>query len=454
MQLLLRPVLFAFALLAFTVRAETPNIVFILFDDLGYGEPGCYRSDAPFKTPNLDRMAREGMRFTDAHSASAVCTPTRYGVLTGRYPWRIGQYGVLTTYSPPIIQRSRPTVASLLKEQGYRTACFGKWHLGMTWPAGGKKGDSDAASIGTKVAHGPTSLGFDRFAGYTHARNIGMIIEQDAVATNVEPVAVQPLLADRAVAWIEESARAGGPFFLYLPLCTPHTPIVPAPEFRGPEDKDDYAAWIAQGDAVVGRVLDAIDRAGLASNTLIIATSDNGAAGRAYPPLRGSKTMIWEGGHRIPFLTRWPGQVAAGSTNNHTICLNDLFATAAELSGAKVPAAAGEDSFSLVTELRGTAREAVRPYTVHQSHAGALAIRQGPWKLIFEGGGKTALYNLETDLGEQEDVAKVHPDVVKRLTSLLQESIDRGRSTPGERQDNDVNVSLNKRGKAGKGAKE
>jgi arylsulfatase A-like enzyme len=454
MQPLLRLLLVGSALLAFGVRAEKPNIVFILFDDLGYGEPGCYRADSPFRTPNLDRMAREGMRFTDAHSASAVCTPTRYGVLTGRYPWRIGQYGVLTTYSPPIIPRSRPTVASLLKDQGYRTACFGKWHLGMTWPAGGKRSDNDSAPIGTRIADGPIALGFDRFAGYTHARNIGMIIEQDAVATNVEPVAVQPLLADRAVAWIEESAKAGGPFFLYLPLCTPHTPIVPASEFRGSNRKDDYAAWISQGDAVVGRMMDAIDRAGLASNTLIIATSDNGAAGRAYPPLRGSKTMIWEGGHRIPFLARWPGQVAARATNTHTVCLNDLFATAAELSDAKVPAAAGEDSFSLVAELRGTAREPARSYTVHQSHGGALGIRQGPWKLVFEGGDKTSLFNLETDLGERDDVAKSHPEIVERMTALLQDSIDRGRSTPGARQDNDVKVMLGKRGKAGKGAKE
>lgn len=406
-----------------------PNIIFILFDDLGYGEPPSFRGASPFKMPNLDRLAHEGMRFTDAHSAASVCTPTRYGVLTGRYPMRIGQFGVLSHLSPPIIGAERLTVAAMLKAQGYHTACFGKWHLGMNLNE-------------KQIANGPVTRGFDAFCGYTEARSISTVIENDHVLGAYPEIEVAPLLARKIAAHIDERAKAGAPFFLYVPLSQPHTPHVPAPEFQGKSGQKDYGDWMLQGDAVVGQILDALDRNRLAANTLVIVSSDNGAAGRVYPPLRGCKTDIWEGGHREPFLARWPGKVKPGSVCDDTICLNDLLATCADIVGAKLPDNAAEDSFSILPDLLGTAEYPVREATVHQSPRGDLAIRQGPWKLVFLGGGKQELYNLKDDLSETTDVASRHPDIVEGLTKLMQRYIDIGRSTPGSPQKNDVQVSL------------
>ena len=428
--------------------AEKPNIIFVLFDDMGYGQPPSYRADTEFHTPNLERLTREGMRFTDAHSASAVCTPTRYGVLTGRYPWRIGQYGVLTTYSAPIIPASRPTVASLLKQQGYHTACIGKWHLGMNWD-GGKPGNESQLPLGATMKNGPNAVGFDYFYGFTHARNIGSIIEQDRVVAQVEPVENQPLMLKKALAYLEERAQAGSPFFLYFPMCPPHTPIVPAAEFAGKGTTKDlsskdkaYSDWLYQGDAMLGQIMETLERLKLAENTLLIATSDNGAEQREYPPLRAAKRSIYEGGHRVPFVARWPGKVKAGSVNHHTICLNDLLATSAEIVGAPIPPAAGEDSVSLLPHLFDPAQTGKREATVHQSMAGDLAIRQGPWKLVFLKNGIKELYNLETDIREKQNVAASNVEIANKLTKLLQSYVDRGRSTPGAEQENGVEVSL------------
>jgi len=421
---------------------KRPNIIFVLFDDLGYGQPPSYRQKSEFKMPNLDKLADEGMRFTDAHSAASVCTPTRYGVLTGRYPWRIGQFGVLDTYSPPIIKREQLTVGSLLQRHGYHTACIGKWHLGMTWRGSTKKKGSDSLPAGSVATDGPITRGFDYFCGYTHARNIGMVIEQDKVITNLPAVDVQPLLAKRAVNYIDERAKAGGPFFLYMPLSPPHTPIVPAPEFVGKSGAEDYGDWILQGDAVLGQILDALARHKIADNTLVLVSSDNGAAHRTYPPLRGCKGHIWEGGHREPFVARWPGRIKPGSVCNDTICLNDLLATCAETIGVKLPDNAGEDSFSILPDLLGTAKGPVREATVHQSPGREIAIRQGPWKLVFLRNDKRELYNLKADLSETKNVAAENVDIVERLANLMQRYIDTGRSTPGAPQKNTNDRSL------------
>lgn len=438
------------ALCTFSVLAEAaerPNIVFVLFDDMGYGQPQCYRGDSEFKTPRLDRLAAEGMRFTDAHTASAVCTPTRYGLLTGRYPSRIGQFGVLTTYSPPIISATRLTVASLLKQHGYHTACIGKWHLGMNWD--GQPGSEMSVPIGSKMTNGPNAVGFDYFFGFTHARNFGTLIEQDQVVANVTAVENQPLMIEKAVAYLDERAKAGSPFFLYFPMCPPHAPIVPAPEFVGKSGAKDlvrsdpkYGDWVYQGDQMLGQILDALARNGLAENTLVVAASDNGAEQREYPPLRESKRSIYEGGHRVPLVIRWPGRVKTGSINADVVCLNDLLATAAEVVGTKLPDNAGEDSFNILPTLLGTASGPVREATIHQSSIGDLAIRQGPWKLVFLRGGRRELYNLQSDLSEQHDIAAANPAIVERLTILMQSYIDRGRSTPGEPQKNNVTMSL------------
>lgn len=421
-----------------------PNIVVVLFDDLGWGQPGCYSAGSNFRTPHLDRLATQGMRFTDAHAAAAVCTPTRYGLLTGRYPWRLGQFGVLTTYSRPIIPSSRMTVASLLKQHGYVTACIGKWHLGVNW-VDGKPGTEAEVPIGARLTDGPNALGFDYFCGFTHARNIGTIIEQDHVVSHLKDVENQPLMIQKAVEWIDQR-KSSEPFFLYFPMCPPHTPVVPSPEYLGRSGAVDtikqdpkYGDWILQGDAMLGRILEALDRKHFSENTLLIVTSDNGAEQRAYAPLRESKRSIYEGGHRVPFVARWPGKVAPGSLNECPICLNDLIATAADIVGAKLPDDAGEDSVSLLPEFCGIADRPLRDVTVHQSYSGDLAIRQGAWKLVLMQNGLSELYNLETDLSETDNVLSTNPEIAARLKNLMQTCIDRGRSTPGTPQTNEFN---------------
>ena len=305
----------------------------------------------------------------------------------------------------------------------------------------------------------PNAVGFDYFCGYTHARNIGTVIEQTKVVANVEEVQAQPLLAKKVVEFLDNPARRKKPFFLYLPLCPPHTPIVPAPEFIGKSGVNgrerDYGDWLYEGDWVLGQVLETLGRQKLAENTLIMVSSDNGAAGRSYDPLRGAKTSIYEGGHREPFLARWPGKIKAGSVCDDTICLNDLMATCAEIVGARLPDNAGEDSVSILPDLLGTAKGPVREATIHQAPSGDLALRQGPWKLIFLKKGGRELYNLQTDLSETRSVAEANPELVERLTTLMQKYISNGRSTAGVAQRNDAPMSLDgsagakKKGKRG-----
>ena len=429
------------------VAADKPNIVFVLFDDMGWGQPQSYNPQSALRTPNLDKLASQGMRFTDAHSASAVCTPTRYGVLTGRYPSRIGQFGVLTTFSKPIIPTNRLTVASLLKQSGYSTACIGKWHLGMDW-VDGKPGSEKEVPIGAKMTGGPNAIGFDYFYGFTHARNIGTIIEQDQAVAHVKAIENQPLMISKAVEWIGQQ-KQDEPFFLYFPMCPPHEPLVPSPEYVGKSGAEDvvknnpeYGDWVYQGDAMLGQIVEALEHNKLADNTLIVATSDNGAEGRPYKPLRDSKRSIYEGGHRVPFVAHWPGKVKPGSVNDHTICLNDVMATAAEIVGAKIPDDAGEDSVSLLPELLGTTTSGSREATIHQSMGGDLAIRQGPWKLIFFKSGRQELYNLQNDLSETKDLLSANPDVVANLTTLIQRYIANGRSTPGAAQKNEFDLLI------------
>jgi len=438
-------VAFLVAISGVCCAAEKPNIVFVLFDDIGYGQPPSYRADSEFNTPNINRLAREGMRFTDAHSAAASCTPTRYGVLTGRYPSRIGQFGVLNTYSPPIIPKERPTVASFLKQQGYHTACIGKWHLGMNWVDGKPGSDTNKLPVGAKLTNGPNAVGFDYFYGFTHARNIGSIIEQDAVIVNVEAVENQPLMIRKAVEYINQRATTRKPFFLYFPMCPPHKPVAPAPEFVGKSGvtgkESRYGDWIYQGDHMLGQILDALEATGQAKDTLVIATGDNGAAGRSYAPLRDNKGSIYEGGHREPFVARWPGKIEPGSVNHDTICLNDLFATCADILKTPISDNTAEDSVSILPALLGKATKSTREATIHQSH-NALALRKGNWKLIFHRSGNRELYNLDSDISEERNVASEHRQIVDDLTRLMQSYIDRGRSTPGTVQENEFKLSL------------
>jgi arylsulfatase A-like enzyme len=258
---------------------------------------------------------------------------------------------------------------------------------------------------------------------------------------------VQPYLAEKAIRYIDERANKAEPFFLYLPICTPHLPIVPAEDFLGKSDAKEYGDWLYQGDWVVGQVLDALERNRLFSDTLVIVTSDNGAAKRIYQPLRNCKTSIYEGGHRVPFFARWPGNIKAGAVCNETICLTDLLATCADLLDVKLPPNAAEDSFSILPALKGVSKAPIREATIHQSLAGDLAIRQGPWKLIFLKNGDQELYNLKEDLSESQDMANEHPQVVEALAQLMQKYIANGRSTPGDIQKNAVEIRLGKAAK-------
>ena len=495
--------------------ADRPNIVFILCDDLGYGDVRCLNPQGKIATPNIDRLAAQGMIFTDAHSSSAVCTPTRYGLLTGRYNWRSRlQDGVMGGMSPPLIERGRLTVPTLLKQHGYHTAALGKWHLGMDWPLKPEEkpfGDGiEAGPAGWRVDYtqpirnGPNSQGFDYYYGI--AASLDMVpytfIENDRVlkvptvdkafpmmgdrtnkltrrgpaAADFEAEDVLPALTRRAVAYVNEkavAARSGQPFFLYLPLNAPHTPSVPSKEWRGKSGLNAYADFVMQTDATLGELLAVLDKNGLATNTLVIFTSDNGCSPEAdfkelaakdhHPSaqFRGTKADIFDGGHRVPFIARWPGRVAAGSSTDQLVCLNDLMATCAEIVGAKLPDHAGEDSVSLRPVLLGTAKALVHEALVHHSIDGSFAIRQGNWKLALcsSSGGWSAprpgtpaarnlppvqLYDLSRDIGETNNVSSAHPEVVTRMTKLLETYVNDGRSTPGARQTNTVPVKIRK----------
>ena len=435
---------------AFSSQAvEKPNILFVLFDDMGYGEPTSYRPASLFKTPNIDRMAKEGIRFTDAHASAASCTPTRYGFLTGRYPHRIGQFGVLSTFSPPLIPETRLTVASYLKQNGYATACIGKWHLGMNWgrpKIKGKDKTQKELKIGEKMTGGPNAIGFDYFYGFTHARNIQTIIEQDTVVKEVKPIENQPLMIAKAIDFLKErSLNKEKPFFLYFPMCPPHKPVVPAPQYvgkGGKVGKGSYSDWVYQGDDMLGQLLDTLESTGLADDTLVLVSADNGAAGRTYPPLRDNKGSIYEGGHREPFLARWPGRIKPGTTSDQIISITDIFATCASLLGKALPENAGEDSVSFLKCLYGQQKGPFREASVQQSGKKALAIRKGKWKLIVHGDNKRELFDLNADIGENQNVIQTHPKVAAELALLLQSYLDKGRSTPGKAQPLEYKISL------------
>ncbi|MEQ1860820.1 MAG: arylsulfatase [Chthoniobacteraceae bacterium] len=476
--------LIALALLSIVVAARAaerpPNIIYILADDLGYGDVRALNPQrGKIATPHLDKLAAQGMTFTDAHSGSSVCTPTRYGVLTGRYAWRTRlQSGVLSNYDEPLIAADRLTVPALLKQHSYHTACIGKWHLGFTIEGGGAKkakseGKTIGAPLGSVTRDGPTTRGFDEFFGFHHARMMRSVFENDRVAQIVEPVDMLPALAARASAYVTERAKTAQPFFLYLPLNSPHTPIVPSKAWQGKSGLGDYGDFVMETDWAVGEVLAALDKAGVAENTLVIFTSDNGCSPSAkldkleaqghFPnaQFRGYKADIWDGGHRVAFLARWPAKVKPGSQSAQLICHTDLMATCADLLGAKLPATAGEDSVSILPALLGVDKAPLREAVVHHSISGRFAIRQGPWKLELCAGsggwGKPGdaeakkqglpavqIYNLSDDIGETKNAQAAHPEIVARLTKLLEAYVADGRSTPGAKQSNDTPIDIAK----------
>lgn len=503
-----------------------PNLVFILCDDLGYGDVKCNNPGGRIATPNVDRLAASGMRFTDAHTTSSVCTPTRYGVLTGRYNWRSHlQRGVLGGLSPLLIEPGRMTVAGMLRQQGYHTACVGKWHLGLGWaPVAGKpkppadniEGAEHVWSVDfTKpISGGPLSVGFDCYFGiaasldmvpYTFIENdrvtavptqdmsLPMNIEKPKSRTRRGPGApeftaegVLPALTRKSVEYIDRraaDAKAGRPFLLYLPLASPHTPIAPSPAWRGKSGLNAYADFVMETDWAVGQVLEALDRHGLADNTLVIFTSDNGCSPQAdipklqelghavNGPLRGHKADIWDGGHRVPFIVRWSGKVKPGTTSDQLVSLVDFMATCADITGASLPGNAAEDSVSFLPALLGKTDKPLREALVHHSIEGKFAIRQGRWKLCLApgSGGWSAprdpqaikqglpavqLYDMAQSVDEQRNQQAEHPEIVERLTRLLEKYVAEGRSTPGPSQKNDGTIDIWKKPAPAKKAKE
>jgi arylsulfatase A-like enzyme len=457
-----------------------PNIVLILADDLGIGDPRCYNRESKIATPNIDRIAREGMRFNDVHSASSVCSPTRYAILTGRYAWRTRmKSGVLQGYSRALIVGARPTVASLLRGAGYETAGFGKWHLGFQEFDPMLRETDQAVDYSRPLRPGPTTIGFDEFFGIPASLDMPpyLFVDNDhpqemptarigdsgdtknargpfwrggAIAPSFRHADVLPRITERAVKFLNRRAQTDRrrPFFLYLALTAPHTPYLPGQRFLGASSAGDYGDFVTMVDASIGEVLGALDRSRLTDNTLLIMTSDNGArwtpeeirqfGHRANFNNRGQKSDIFEGGHRIPFVVRWPGRVRVGSTSEELGCLVDLMATFAEAAGVSLPANAAEDSFSLLPAIRSKHMDRpIRDSLVHHSGSGMFAIRSGDWKLVMglgSGGftrpvriapkpGEPAgqLYNLARDRQETTNVYSQNPEIVRSLTEKLEQ---------------------------------
>lgn len=471
------------------VRSSKPNIVYILADDLGYGDVSCLNPDlGKIDTPRMDQIASEGMTFTDAHTSSSVCTPTRYSILTGRYNWRTElQAQVLMGFDKPLIAEDRVTVADVLKQSGYNTACIGKWHLGLGMPtidneAMNEEGLSNVDWSG-KITGGPVDLGFDYFYGISSSLNIApyIYIENDRFVgectvikgfnrkgpaqKDFEAIDTLPLLSQKSIEFIDRQ-DATTPFFMYIPLTSPHTPLVPTEEWKGKSGLGDYGDFVMHTDAVIGEIIDALDAKGFSENTIVIVTSDNGTSkwcdtkkllelGHHYSAqYRGSKGDLWDGGHRVPFFVRWPAKVKAGSVSDQLISLNDLLATCAELTGFQSLETAGEDSVSFLPALSGEPIISSRNGVVHHSFSGHFAYRQGPWKLLLakESGGWSSptedeapadapiaqLYNMEDDPGESTNRYESHPEIAERLLKQLKSDIARGRSTDGPTQQNDV----------------
>lgn len=490
--------------------AELPNIVYILADDLGYGDLGCYNPGSKIPTPHLDRLATEGMRFTDAHSPSSVCSPTRYALLTGRYAWRTRlQRNVLGPWEKPLIAKDRPTVGSLLQQHGYVTACIGKWHLGQSYTTtDGKPPRVDAKTSMTNIdftqpiPDGPISRGFDHYFGtivpnyppycfIENDRTVGVpTIPMTGANFNIPGPTVAgwklegilPQLTQHAVHRIEETTQSQKPFFLYLPLTSPHYPVVPSSEFNGKSSAGAYGDFVHQTDWTVGQVLDAIERCGVAGNTLVIFTSDNGSeiTGEVKPGaydrikqydhrssgnLRGAKRDAWEGGHRVPFIARWPGKIPPGSTCDETICHVDLMATVAAMMSVKLPDNAAEDSVNILPLLLDQPHQTpTREATIHHSARGKFAIRKGDWVFINAPTGDDngtngepnwlkeersytqhshpgELFNLREDLAQRNNRYADMPELVTELKALLDKYIRDGRSTPGSPQRNDVEIA-------------
>jgi arylsulfatase A-like enzyme len=485
--------------------AQKPNILIILADDFGVGDVQAHYPDNKIPTPNLDKLASEGISFQDAHSSSAVCTPTRYGLLTGRYNWRTPlQEWVIACYEPPLIKKERKTLPEMLKENGYATACIGKWHLGWNW-SGEQQSRRIEERNGLKkykwdyskpITGGPLEQGFDYYFGthvpnfppftfiendrvvempsstYTYEHNPDFVVmprgfEGSPMAPDWKFEQILPKITRRAVQYIHDQSKTEEPFFLYFPMTSPHEPVVPTERFAGKSGIAPIADFVMETDWSVGEVLKALENAGIVDNTLVIFTADNGhshytgweeliAAGHLPSGLyRGHKGDIWEGGHRVPFIVKWKDKVTPGTGSDQLLCLTDVYATVYELlNGGLPPSNEGEDSFSFLPVLLDQDTKTERDNIVSHSNAGEFAYRNGEgWKIVFGlpeknvnlSRGKPAsvsLYNLNEDKLESRNVIDEYPDIAEILTKELETIVERGTSREGDKQANDVEVKF------------
>lgn len=497
LQLLGITVFLTMGLLSPVVSAEArlPNIVILYADDMGYGDLGAQNPDSKIPTPNLDRLAREGVRFTDAHSSSGICTPSRYALLTGRFHWR-KFHDIVNSFEPPRLDDAELTMAEMLKAKGYRTAAIGKWHLGWNWrdiqvPAqAAAKGKNkvfapDAFDWSRPISGGPLSHGFDYYFGddvpnfppYAWFEN-DRVITPPTEPLSITPktaegswearpgpmakgwdfYAVIPRLTEKTVQWIAEQRGDDRPFFLYVPFNSPHAPIVPTSEFVGRSQAGGYGDFVVQTDDNVGRILRALDDNGFAENTLVVFTADNGPERYAYDrihnfahrsagPLRGLKRDLYEGGHRVPFVVRWPGNIQAGTVSDALVSQVDLMATLAAIVDYELPTNTADDSFNLVPVLCER-KPSPRRTIVHNTFAGAYAVRHDQWLFIAAKSGAHSavpewfdhengyakneqvgeLYDLKTDLAQKRNLYAECPELVRELTARMDEVRKKGQA--------------------------
>ncbi|MCX8495194.1 MAG: arylsulfatase [Akkermansiaceae bacterium] len=472
-----------------------PNILILYADDMGYGDLGANNPASKIPTPHLDRLAAEGLRFTDGHSSSGVCTPSRYAMLTGRHHWR-DFHGIAGAYDGTVFKPGQLTMPAMLWQQGYATACIGKWHLGMDWDAIRKPGTPKTSIQHTdfdwtkKFPGGPLDHGFEYYFGdnvinfppYAWIENDRLIAAPDTTLTNVpgkpkegawecrpgparsdwDFSQVLPTLTRKGVEYIQSRKGKAQPFFLYFPLPSPHAPIVPTDAFDGKSKAGAYGDYVAETDDMCGQLLAALRQSGLESNTMVIFSADNGPEFYAYArdekydhwsaaPFRGLKRDIYEGGHHVPFVIKWPGVTEAGAVTDALISQVDLMATLAALLNFDLPKNAAEDSFNFEPWLKGETKTPPRSSMVHNTDAKNYAIRDGDWLLVDaksgaarkappawdkkhhqapDDGQPEELYNLKEDIAQRHNLAAEHPDKVAELRALLKNIRDQGHSSP------------------------
>jgi len=469
-------------------RSTNPNIIFILADDMGYGDVGCYNPASKIPTPNIDKLASQGIMFMNAHSPASMSTPTRYGILTGRYCWRTRlKYWVILGYDEsPLIEKGRPTIGSVLKSKGYQTGYIGKWHLGMTWQT--RDGyiiqddqnnwnnnpvifqENEKHIDFTKpVTGGPVELGFDYFYGtlgcstsdppycfIEQNRTVGIpsVMSPDSLSKlpgfvpglmvpGFSLEEVDPVFTEKAIGFIKDHQAQSPekPFFLYLALSSPHNPFLPPDFAKGKSTEGPRGDLVTVVDWSVGKIMEILEQYGLVQNTLLIVTSDNGAVKganghKSNGDFRGYKADIWDGGHRVPFIARWPGKIKPGTVSREVISLTDMFATISALISAEVADGSGEDSYNVLPAFFGRRQEdSDRRVRVFHSGGGFFAVQRGHWKLIEgtkgSGAGKQPmngvtpvktgqLYDVEADPYETNDLWDIKPDIVQELEVLLE----------------------------------